>query len=326
MIQFSYILSLILPIIQLIHSLPDTYDPILNICDDGVPDVVASAGRTLYIFKSRFFWSLNTNGTTSRTQVISDNWDHRLPPYIDLAFTVTGSNSDWNMMNGHTIFVSGNHWYRFHGQDFISEDSTKFWFKDPNTVTTRESFDHVLIQRNDSIVILSSRKHLDFDYPALMFDDPIQPESAEVMGQFNHLNQETKGIIESSTACYLLPDPSDDASYYLFWQDWDQGFFCRLESLQKSKCSKQKVTSAFNCPPEIELIRKKHFINNWISPDQRFMTHDLLVLIVGFQVGTTLILIILLILLIKQYLSLRKIRVELEAVNSRDLHEFTFSS
>lgn len=86
---------------------------LLDICDDGLIDsaVRINDGRT-FLFKGKAFWLINHNLTKiiskMNGELISEYWDHKLPDFIDLAFTVHGDPAKFNRFNGKTMFVQVN--------------------------------------------------------------------------------------------------------------------------------------------------------------------------------------------------------------------------
>ena len=81
------------------------YDPNLNMCFDGVPNVVVTMpdGSTL-IFKDYSFWKMTDNYTNVSEPFSIDEHFPELPPILDIGFTVWSEVNEWTDTYQRTLF------------------------------------------------------------------------------------------------------------------------------------------------------------------------------------------------------------------------------
>ena len=69
----------------------------------------------------------------------------------------------------------------------------------------------------------------------------------------------------------------------------------------------------FSCPPLLSLVKRKHFLGVVISK-HRLTTHDVLLCVLGHTIGVSLVLACLLAILVKRYLQVRAVQIDLHAL------------
>lgn len=210
-------------------------NPLYDICDDGVPDVVVTlTDGTHCLLKNEHFFEIDI-GTENASDAmrIDDRWP-QLTGRVDLAFTLTGV--EWSEVDERTIFVSGNRFYVYKNYEYQSESETKYWFEANKAVSPNEAFyDQVMYQKEDAVISFRHRKMLHLYETAMLFDDPRRPEKVQVYRVTAALHPSVLSILDSSQAYYFVPSVGD--TFHLYFQTGDEGFFCFL--------------SAFNSPVSI---------------------------------------------------------------------------
>jgi hypothetical protein len=284
-------------------------DDLLDICYDGIPDVVFTAGQSeTFLFKGDHYWQVFQDNETGHmysvnpSRSIRQTWEG-LPSHLDLSYTISGTNSNWSQAKGRTFFVKGRNWYQYFlkgktfssGGKFVLErkGNTDLWFTESslssmakaikNNVKLSIKFDKVIVLRDESILIFKSHSPTRVDESALLLDDPVRPESIEVFLTQSFFHPTIIALQQSSLAYYLIPAPTPQGMYLVF-QDQRQGYICFMPSMS-SACSRiQSIASLFQCPSELEAVRNKYTISRMthlinVSP------HDAILLIIGFQVA-----------------------------------------
>lgn len=220
-------------------------NPLYDICDDGVPDVVVTlTNGTHCLLKNEHIFEIDiVAGNASDAIRIDDRWP-QLTGRVDLAFTLTGV--EWSEVNERTIFVSGNRFYVYKDYQYQFESETKNWFETKHLASPNEAFyDQVMYQKEDAVISFRHRKMLHLYETAMLFDDPRRPEKVQVYRVTAALHPSVLSILDSSQAYYLVPSVGD--TFHLYFQSGDEGFFCFL--------------SAFNSP-----VRRSHkrgcFVNS----------------------------------------------------------------
>ena len=222
-----------------------TINPIYDICDNGVPDVVFTApDETHWLLKGDHSFEIDIEReNASDAMRITERW-LKLPGYVDLAFTLTGV--EWSAVNDRTIFVRGDHYYVFKNYEYESESKTNHWFENRIGASPNEAFyDQVLYQKEDAVISFRHKKMLHLYETAMLFDDARRPERLQVYRVTAALHPTVRSILDSSQAYYFVP--SVNATFHLYFQSGDEGFFCFLSAFNSPvSIAKEKLLHEFN--------------------------------------------------------------------------------
>jgi len=286
-------LQFILIFIPLTFSLSHRpVDPLLDICFDGLPDVVFTSGEgETFIFKGNSYWQVVRDPVTKKISVtdstpgvISKTWKN-LPPDIDLAFTVTSSVNEWSGTRGRTIFVKKESWFQYNGKEYERESNDamnlNLWITDPD-IKGRDYFDKVISLQDEAVVIYRTRDILRSEETALLIDDPFRPDSVEVTLSQTMFSASVTALRHSSSSFYMIP--AGNKSIYFFFQEGYTGYLCFLPKYNSNCESIQPISSLFDCPPSVEVVKKRDYIA-WFMTCLSLKSHDLIVAFIGWQIG-----------------------------------------
>ncbi|RWS30349.1 matrix metalloproteinase-16-like protein [Leptotrombidium deliense] len=231
---------------------------LLDICDDGVVDVVVRiADGRVFLFKTDTYWQIDMNNFNiieNSESSINETWEN-LPPNMDIGFTINSDALDWANMSGRTIFLKDRQWYQYENTEYERGGDIDLWFK---TREGRNYWGAVMTHINDSIVylLLKPQRPWDITQPTegltFIFDDPFKPDIA----QTNIFSSDFQ--FDYNKIRYLVPLP--DGKYLLFFDIKYVGHFCVLKSIT-SQCNARLVSSLFDCPAIIAQVRNK----NWVG-------------------------------------------------------------
>lgn len=202
-------------------------NPILEICDNGVPDVVVTlTNGTHCLLKGQHLFEIDVHReNASHVFRMNEKFGDRIDGYVDLAFTMSGVS--WSEANDRTIMVKGNRYFVYHNYEYVTDDYTKHWFETKKGVSPNEAFyDQVIHQKEDAVISFRHRKMLHQYETAMLFDDHRRPERVNVYRVASALHPSVLSIMDSSQAYYFVPSIGD--TFHLYFQSGDEGFFCFL--------------------------------------------------------------------------------------------------
>ena len=227
------------------------FDPLFDICSDGVPDVVFTlpTGQNM-LFKGRHYFEIDdSRAKASAPFEINDKW-RQLPLDVDLAFTLM--DTMWGEARNRTVFVKADRYFVFDDQlTLVTSGSTEYWFQKKGSKPTRIFYDQVIYQKSDAIVSFRRRKMANKHEWAMLFDDVVRPELVKAFRLDAVFHSSVASKLQSSQAVYFVPSVGD--TFHLYFQAGDEGFVCFLSRVDSP------VTSRASFPSSRPLTLLLHF-------------------------------------------------------------------